>query len=453
MIVLQALLGLLALHLASWWASEDRARIPWRTVAVALGLQVALAAALTRLPAATTLFDLVAAAMGAVQAATESAMRFLFGYLAGGPAPFSVVDADAGYVLALRALPVIIVMSAVARVLTHWGVLPWLVRRLSALLERSLGIGGALGLSAAANVFVGMTEAPLLVRPYLAAMSRGELFALMGCGMATIAGTVFVLFSNILAPVVPGAAGHLLTASLMSLPAAIGICVMLVPPATATGAAAVAERDDHGSFDALAAGAGQGLKLYFNILAMLLVLLASVHLVNLVLGQVTVGGTALSLQRLFGWMFAPVCWLMGVPGRGAGRRRPARHQDHPQRAAGLSRSRPRPARDVRRAYPPHPHVRPVRLRQSRQPRHADGGARRTGAGAARRDHGARPARDRRRYPCHPQYRRGGRPGCAVSCRSMQRFVPGAATALNPRRARRTIVAGGTRHRPPAAGSD
>ncbi|MCB1748879.1 MAG: nucleoside:proton symporter [Gammaproteobacteria bacterium] len=313
MIVLQALLGLLALHLASWWASEDRARIPWRTVAVALGLQVALAAALTRLPAATTLFDLVAAAMGAVQAATESAMRFLFGYLAGGPAPFSVVDADAGYVLALRALPVIIVMSAVARVLTHWGVLPWLVRRLSALLERSLGIGGALGLSAAANVFVGMTEAPLLVRPYLAAMSRGELFALMGCGMATIAGTVFVLFSNILAPVVPGAAGHLLTASLMSLPAAIGICVMLVPPATATGAAAVAERDDHGSFDALAAGAGQGLKLYFNILAMLLVLLASVHLVNLVLGQVTVGGTALSLQRLFGWMFAPVCWLMGVP--------------------------------------------------------------------------------------------------------------------------------------------
>jgi CNT family concentrative nucleoside transporter len=301
MTALQALLGLTLLHLGLWWASEARARIPWRTVAVALVLQFLLAVALTRLRAGASLFDLVARAMSALQEATESALQFLFGYLAGGPPPYAVVDVDATYLLALRALPVIIVMSALARMLTYWGVLPWVVRCLSAVLQRSLGIGGALALS------------PLLVRPYLATMSRGELFALMGCGMATIAGTVFVLFSNILAPVVPGAAGHLLTASLMSLPAAIGICVMLVPPACATGAAAAAEREDHGSFDALSAGAAQGLALYFNILAMLLVLLASVHLVNQVLAHVTVAGAALSLQRLFGWAFAPLCWLMGIP--------------------------------------------------------------------------------------------------------------------------------------------
>ncbi|MGE0484837.1 MAG: NupC/NupG family nucleoside CNT transporter [Gammaproteobacteria bacterium] len=313
MIALQAVLGLALLHLGLWWASEARARIPWRTVGIALALQFVLAVALTRLRVGAGLFDLVTRAMNALQAATEAALRFLFGYLAGGPAPYAVTDADATYLLALRALPVIIVMSALARVLTYWGVLPWVVRRLSTVLERSLGIGGALGLSAASNVFVGMTEAPLLVRPYLATMTRGELFALMGCGMATIAGTVFVLFSNILAPVVPGAAGHLLTASLMSLPAAIGICVMLVPPMTETRAMVVVARDDHGSFDALSAGASQGLTLYFNILAMLLVLLATVHLVNLALGHLTVAGAALSLQRLFGWAFAPLCWLMGVP--------------------------------------------------------------------------------------------------------------------------------------------
>ncbi|MEQ8660936.1 MAG: nucleoside transporter C-terminal domain-containing protein, partial [Gammaproteobacteria bacterium] len=293
--------------------SEARGAVRWRTVAAALGLQVALAVLLTRVPGSGVMFAAVEAVMEALQGATEAGVRFLFGYLAGGAQPFAVVDAGAGYVLALRALPVIIVMSALARLLTHWGVLPFIVRLLARALERSLGIGGALGLAAAANVFVGMTEAPLLVRPWLARLDRGELFALMVCGMATIAGTVFVLYAGILAPVLPGAAGHLLSASLMSLPAALGFALLLVPARGAAVGAPPSTREDGSSFDALTTGAQQGLTLFLNILAMLLVLVALVHLVNGMLALIPAGDAPLSLQRMLGWLLAPACWLMGIP--------------------------------------------------------------------------------------------------------------------------------------------
>ena len=313
MLSLQAIAGVALAHAVLWALSEARRAVPWRTVCAALALQVLLAVLLTRLPGSAAMFGLVESAMRALQAATETGMQFLFGYLAGAAPPFAVIDANAGYVLALRALPVIIVMSALARLLTHWGVLPFVVRLISRGLERSLGIGGALGLAAAANVFVGMTEAPLLVRPWLARLDRGELFALMVSGMSTIAGTVFVLYANILAPHVPGAAGHLLTASLMSLPAALGFALLLVPSAARAGAASFSAREDASGFDALTAGALQGLTLFLNILAMLLVLVALVHLANLVLAQVALGGAALSLERMLGWLLAPVCWLMGIP--------------------------------------------------------------------------------------------------------------------------------------------
>ncbi|MEQ8234166.1 MAG: nucleoside transporter C-terminal domain-containing protein [Gammaproteobacteria bacterium] len=310
---LQALAGLALAHAALWALSEAREAIRWRSVAAALAFQVALALLLTRLPGSAAMFATVEQLMQALQGATEAGTRFLFGYLAGGPQPFAVVDANAGYVLALRALPVIIVMSALARLLTHWGVLPFIVRQISRVLERALGIGGALGLAAAANVFVGMTEAPLLVRPWLARLDRGELFALMVCGMSTIAGTVFVLYANILAPVLPGAAGHLLSASLMSLPAALGFALLLVPARGHAGASPLVAREDAGAFDALTAGTLQGLTLFLNILAMLLVLVALVHLLNGMLALIPFDGAPLSLERMLGWLLAPVCWLMGIP--------------------------------------------------------------------------------------------------------------------------------------------
>jgi concentrative nucleoside transporter, CNT family len=256
--------------------------------------------------------------MLALQDATAGGARFVFGYLAGGPQPFTVGDERARFILALQALPLVIVVSALTRVLTHWRILPWVVRAISRALERLLGIGGALGLAAGANVFAGMTEAPLLVRPYLAHLSRGELFALMSTGMATIAGTVFVLYATILEPVLPGAAGHLLAASLMSLPAALAYSLLLVPSAHATGAGSEPQYPDHGTFDALTNGATQGLALYLNIVAMLLVMVALVHLVNQGLGSFEVGGAPLTLERLLGLALAPLAWLLGIPAAEAG---------------------------------------------------------------------------------------------------------------------------------------
>ena len=311
--IVQALTGLVVFHVGLWLLSEDRTRVKWSIAAAALGLQIVLALIFVRWPPAAHVFDLVSGLMTALQKASAAGTSFVFGFLGGGPAPYAVVEPGATYVLALQALPLIIVVSALARVLTHWRVLPALVRLGSLTLERLLGIGGALGLSAAANLLVGMTEAPLVVRPYLGRMSRSELFALMSTGMATIAGTVFVLYATILAPLVPNAPGHLLAASLMSLPAAIAYSLILIPPTVLTGADIDAGREDSGTFDALTRGTFQGLQLYLNIVAMLLVLVALVHLLNMGLGLIDLTGSPLSLERMLGWILAPVCWLMGIP--------------------------------------------------------------------------------------------------------------------------------------------
>ena len=312
MSTVQALLGLVLFHVAVWLASEDRARVRWRVAFAGIGLQFAIAFTLLQWRPVAPFFDIINQLMTALQAATEAGTAFLFGYIGGGPAPYDVVNPDAGYVLAVRALPLIIVVSALARVLTYWRILPALVRIVSQVLERLLGIGGALGLAAGANLFVGMTEAPLVVRPYLARMSRSELFALMATGMATIAGTVFVLYATILESIIPDAPGHLLTASLMSLPAAIAYSLILIPPAHRTGGDIDVKCEDRGSFDALTQGTFQGLQLYLNIVAMLLVLVALVHLVNMGLGVIEFRAAPLSLERVVGWCFAPVCWLMGI---------------------------------------------------------------------------------------------------------------------------------------------
>lgn len=313
MATVQAILGLCVFHATFWIFSEQRAAIPWRTVFVALFAQFAIAGLLTAWPAAAGIFSAINIFMQAIQAATEAGTSFVFGYLGGGTAPFNVTDESANYVLAMRALPVILVISALARVLTFWGVLPFLVGIFARLLQRSLGLGGSLGLAAAANLVVGMIEAPLLIRPYLQTMSRGELFALMSCGMATIAGTVFVLFANILAPVLADAPGHLFTASLMSLPAAIAFSVLLIPPGKSATSVAHVVSADSATFEALTAGTFDGIKLYINVVAMLIVLVALVHLFNACVSVVEIAGAPLTLERIFGWVLWPLCWLMGIP--------------------------------------------------------------------------------------------------------------------------------------------
>lgn len=317
--LLQSLLGYAAFIGIACALSEQRRAVPWRTVAAGVLLQVALAVAILKLPAAQAAFTALNDALLALERATRAGTSLVFGYLGGGTLPFAETAAGASFVLAFQALPVVLVMSALSALLFHWRILPLLVRALSWLLERTLGVGGAVGLSTAANVFVGMVEAPLLVKPYLAHVSRGELFAILSAGMAGVAGTVMALYAGIVGPRIPGALGHILAASFISAPAAIVFSVLMVPPEGApTGRDLRLPRIDASSMDAITRGTTEGLQLLLNIVAMLIVLVALVALANQMLAWLPDTGTPWSLQRLLGFAMAPLAWLAGVPWSEAG---------------------------------------------------------------------------------------------------------------------------------------
>lgn len=312
---LQSVLGVLAFVAFAWAMCERRGAFPWRIVCAGLALQFGLALALLEVPAFKAISLSLSQALGALERATEAGTGLVFGYLGGGPLPFQVSDPASSFVLAFRALPIVLVVSALSSLLFHWRVLPWVVRAVSSLLRRTLGIGGAVGLSAAADIFVGMVEAPLLVRPYLRLMTRGELFSVMSCGMATIAGTVMALYASLLSGVVPDAIGHILTASLVSTPGALIIAELMVPAGPTTAAAGLMPpRTSRSSIDAITGGAIAGVELLIQIVAMLIVLVALVSLANMTLGLLPdVAGAPLTLQRLLGWLMAPVVWLIGIP--------------------------------------------------------------------------------------------------------------------------------------------
>ena len=286
---------------------ENRRAIPWRAVLAGVALQVLLAVVFLKLNWIKDLFLKLNDALLVLEQATQAGTSLVFGYLGGGKPPFEVSDPAASFILAFRALPIVLVMSALSALLFYWRVLPAMVRALSWALEKLMGVGGVVGLSAAANVFVGMVEAPLLVRPYLARVSRGELFAIMAGGMASIAGTVLFLYGSILRPVLPDAVAHLLIASILSAPAALAISFVIVPPGQATGGQEVRiESEASSSMDALTQGTLQGAQLLLNIVAMLVVFVALVALANFIIAPYT-------LQGILGWALAPLAWLCGIP--------------------------------------------------------------------------------------------------------------------------------------------
>ena len=295
--------GLLAL---AWLMGENRRGIPWRAVAAGLAMQIVLAFLFLKVELLKKAFLLLNDALLVLEKATQAGTGLVFGYLGGGTLPFAVTDQNSVFVLAFRALPIVLVMSALSALLFYWRVLPAVVRGLSWLLEKTMRVGGVVGLSAAANVFVGMVEAPLFVRPYLALVSRGELFAIMTGGMASIAGTVLFLYAAILGPVLPDAVAHLLIASILSAPAALVVAFVMVPPGTSTGGMLKLESEATGSMDALTRGTLDGAQLLLNIVAMLVVFVALVALINLLISPY-------SLQGLLGWLLAPLAWLAGVP--------------------------------------------------------------------------------------------------------------------------------------------
>ncbi len=329
----QGLIGIVALPALAWLLSERRrAHQPQRVariVAAGLALQIVIAAAMLAIPQARAMFEVIGGAVRAVQEATGEGMRFAFGYLAGGPAPFTATAPGNGFVLALQALPLILVMSVLSRLLYHWGILQVVIRALSAPLRAALGVSGPLGTAAAAKVFVGMIEAPLMIRPYLARLDRGELFALMSVGMATVAGTVLALYASILEPVVPGAAGHVVVASLMNVPAALTLARLMIPSAAGQGAGPDPAQIDIGPLDmgekasstmeAIAMGTSDGLRLLASVVAMLVVMVALVALANAALAVVAKPlGLDLTFQKLLGWAAAPLAFSIGIPWSEAG---------------------------------------------------------------------------------------------------------------------------------------
>lgn len=311
----QGLLGLVFLMILAWLASEDRKSIQWRPIIAGLVLQLFLALLLVKLPASRQLFVWLNQAVLTLEQATTAGTSLVFGYLGGGALPFAEPFPGSAFILAFRALPLVLIVSALSALLFYWRVLPLLVKRGSWLLEKTLGVGGALGVSAAANVFVGMVESPLLIRPYLLHMSRGELFAVMTCGMSTIAGTVLVLYASILQPILPDALGHILTASLISAPAALAISLLMVPHnGERTTGSIEPPLVAHSTMDAIIQGTHEGLKLLLNIVAMLIVFIAMVSLLNSILGLLPeIYNGPVTMQRLLGWLLAPITWSLGVP--------------------------------------------------------------------------------------------------------------------------------------------
>jgi CNT family concentrative nucleoside transporter len=305
--VIQSLAGIAGLLLLAWVFSENRKAIAWRAIWSGLALQFLLALLLLKLPFAKDAFLALNNALNLLEKSTQAGTALVFGYLGGGSAPFAVTDTNSTFILAFRALPIVLVMSALSALLFHWGVLPRIVRGVSWLLERAMRVGGVVGLSTAANVFVGMVEAPLFVRPWLPRVSRGELFAIMVGGMASIAGTVLFLYASILGKVIPDAVAHLLIASIVSAPAALVIAFLMVPPAgAASGGDLELKSDASSSMDALTQGALGGAQLLLNIIAMLVVFVALVTLLNLIIAPYT-------LQGILGWALAPLAWLAGIP--------------------------------------------------------------------------------------------------------------------------------------------
>ncbi len=311
----QSALGLLGFLALAWSMSEGRNRVPWRTVLAGLALQIVMAVALLKLPLFKHAFLALNDALMALERATRAGTTFAFGYLGGAALPFAETHPGASFVLAFRALPLVLVISALSALLFHWRILPLVVRVFARLLQKALGIGGAVGVSTAANVFVGMVEAPLFIRPYLRSLGRGELFMVMTCGMASVAGTVMVLYASVLGSIVPDALGHILVASLVSAPAGIVIAVLMVPPEGAATAAEqiTLERADS-SMDAITRGTISGVEVLIQIVALLIVLVALVTLVNLGLGALPyLGGEPITLQRMLGLVMAPLTWLSGIP--------------------------------------------------------------------------------------------------------------------------------------------
>lgn len=321
---LQGLIGLAALVALAWALSEDRAARPgWRWIAGAMVMQVVIALAVTRVPAVWEVVGLANRAVSAIETATLVGSSYMFGYIGGAPLPFELKEGiQPPLVIAFQILPLVIVFSALSALLWHWGVLRAAVRGLSWALQRTLGVSGVVGLGGGATIFLGVVESPLVLRAWFGRMSRPDLFMIMVLIMATISGAILVLYATTLSKTVPNAVGHMIVASLISLPAAVLIARLMVPPAAGSEASHENIEPDlkyESSMDAVVRGTMEGVQLMLAVIGVIIVVFALVNLVDQMLALVPVGqGEPLTLRGLFGWFLAPFMWAIGIPWDQAG---------------------------------------------------------------------------------------------------------------------------------------
>lgn len=314
----QGLIGVAGIVALAWLLSENRSQRPgWRWLGGALLLQLAIALVATQVPLIWVAVAQVNRAVGAIEVATLAGSSYMFGYLGGAPIPFVLKPGEAPpLVIAFQILPLIIVFSALSALLWHWGVLRVAVRGLSRALQRTLGVNGVVGLAGGATMFLGVVETPLVLRAWLATMRRSDLFMAMVMIMATISGAILVLYATTLGKTVPNAVGHMIVASLVSLPAAVLVARLLVPwdGADATTGPAEPDLEYAGAMDAIVRGAMEGMQLVLAVIAIIITAFALVNLVDQLLALLPmVDATPLTLRRLLGWLFAPVMWAIGVP--------------------------------------------------------------------------------------------------------------------------------------------
>ena len=317
----QSAVGIVAFMAIAWLLSERKSTFPFINAIAVIVLQFAIALSLLKFPPASAALASLNGVVSALQQATTEGTKFLFGYLGHSDAtqmPFDVSNPYGLFIFTFQALPLVVFISALSALLWHLGVLKWLVKGFAVALSKILGVGGAVSLAAAANVFLGQTEAPLLIRAYLEKVTRSELFIIITSGYATVAGSVIVLYATILNKTDPSILGHIIVASIISVPAALLIGKIMVPPApdeVSTEAGAGDSLQYQGAMDAFMTGVTEGGKLWANIVISILAFIALAALINIMLAATgfEVGGAPLSLERILGWMFAPLVWLAGVP--------------------------------------------------------------------------------------------------------------------------------------------
>ena len=313
--VVQSLIGIIGLIFIAIPFSESIQKIKAKFIIYALLIQISLAFILLKIPLISSFFDVMSVAVESLRLSAIEGSSFVFGYLGGGDAPFEVSNNQNLPIFAFTFLPMLIFLSALSALLWHWKVLPLLIKLLAKLFERPLDAKGPIGLAATANVFLGQLEAPLLIKPYLNKMNQRDLLIIMTVGMSTIAGSVMVLYITWLDDKFTGVIGHFLTASILSVPAAIMYSNILIPSAqTELKTAKEDLKMYESSMDAISVGTKDGLNMFLSVIASLIVFLSLVALADFILGIFPDAyGEPISLERIAAFIFAPIAWLMGIP--------------------------------------------------------------------------------------------------------------------------------------------